>query len=38
MEPIMSQPASNLITLRALPRGALVEHLLREIARSLIAN
>lgn len=34
----MSQPAKNLLELRRMPRGALVEHLLREIARSLIES
>ncbi|MDN7671306.1 hypothetical protein QZM22_01915 [Burkholderia oklahomensis] len=33
----MSQPAKNLLELRRLPRGALVEHLMREIAQYLIA-
>ncbi|ARK91101.1 hypothetical protein [Burkholderia pseudomallei] len=33
----MSQPAKNLLELRRMPRGALVEHLLREIALNLIA-
>ncbi|WP_122894311.1 MULTISPECIES: hypothetical protein [pseudomallei group] len=34
----MSQPAKNLLELRRMPRGALVEHLLREVARDLIAR
>ncbi|WP_009910637.1 hypothetical protein [Burkholderia thailandensis] len=34
----MSQPAKNLLELRRLPRGALVEHLLREVASDLIAG
>ncbi|AOI55517.1 hypothetical protein [Burkholderia thailandensis] len=34
----MSQPAKNLLELRRMPRGALVEHLLREVARDLIAT
>ncbi|ABC34894.1 hypothetical protein NX868_10785 [Burkholderia thailandensis] len=33
----MSQPAKNLLELRRMPRGALVEHLMREIAQHLIA-
>ncbi|KWZ43435.1 MULTISPECIES: hypothetical protein [Burkholderia] len=33
----MSQPAKNLLELRRMPRGALVEHLLREFALALIA-
>ncbi|MEW4363661.1 hypothetical protein V6S75_32215 [Burkholderia pseudomallei] len=34
----MSQAAKNLLELRRLPRGALVEHLLREVASDLIAQ
>ncbi|KGW20859.1 hypothetical protein [Burkholderia pseudomallei] len=34
----MSQSAKNLLELRRLPRGALVEHLLREVASDLIAQ
>lgn len=34
----MSQAAKNLLELRCLPRGALVEHLLREVASDLIAQ
>lgn len=33
----MSILASDLLSLRDMPRGALVEHLLREIATNLIA-
>jgi len=33
----MSILAKDLLELRALPRGALVEHMLREIALNLIA-
>ncbi|WP_080312834.1 hypothetical protein [Burkholderia pseudomallei] len=33
----MSQAAKNLLELRRMPRGALVEHLMREIAQNLIA-
>ncbi|AJX30429.1 hypothetical protein [Burkholderia oklahomensis] len=34
----MSQSAKNLLELRRMPRGALVEHLLREVARDLITR
>ncbi|AIO66514.1 hypothetical protein [Burkholderia oklahomensis] len=34
----MSQPAKNLLELLRMPRGALVEHLLREVAQDLIAR
>ncbi|TGB34861.1 hypothetical protein [Burkholderia thailandensis] len=34
----MSQSAKNLLELRRMPRGALVEHLLREVAQDLIAR
>lgn len=33
----MSVFAKDLLELRTMPRGALIEHLLRELARNLIA-